>query len=110
MLASISSITYRIFVFHAGGMILRKRTLWRFESAAASGDAALRRLAQIVRQTQGTFASLGTQLSSIRTGPINQWRCCDFARPYQGNSSVVPARPTPLARPPPHPLDDLIIP
>ena len=73
MRASRSSIRCRIFFFHCGGTIWRTGALGQFVSAQAPGRAPLRRLAGMLRQTQGAFASLGTRLISNRAGTINQW-------------------------------------
>jgi hypothetical protein len=60
MRASKSSIQCRIFCFHCGGMILRTGAFDQFEGARAPGWAPSRRLAGMLRQTQGAFAPLGT--------------------------------------------------
>src|ERR1700745_1996508 len=78
MRASISSIKCRIFCFHCGGTIWRTGALGQFESAQAPGRARSRRLARMLRQTQGAFAPLGTQLISSRAGAINQWSASRF--------------------------------
>src|SRR5512140_2517496 len=73
MRASKSSIQCRIFLFHSAGTILRTEALGQFESAQAPGRAPSRRLAGMLRQTQGAFALLGTHSLSSRAGAINQW-------------------------------------
>ena len=53
---------------------LAHRDPWSIRSAQAPGRAPSRRLAGMLRQTQGAFsAPRGTRARSIRAGAINQW-------------------------------------
>jgi hypothetical protein len=63
MRASKSSIQCRIFFFHSVGTIWRTGTLGQFESAQAPFRARSRRLAGMLRQTQGAFTPLGDSTS-----------------------------------------------
>jgi hypothetical protein len=63
MRASKSSIQCRIFFFHSVGTILRTEALGQFEGARTPGRAPSRRLAGMLRQTQGALAPSGTRLN-----------------------------------------------
>jgi hypothetical protein len=63
-----SSIVFWIFFFHCGGMILRTGVLYRFvDSKALSAPvrAPAKRLAGLLRQTQGTKSAFGDSFNVL---------------------------------------------
>src|SRR5262249_29453481 len=100
MRASMSSIVFLILCFNCGGMILRTGLLHRFESASGVRWGAGRRLAGMLRQTQGAQTHLGDSPLFYPSGDHKPMVLQRFYWTGLMLWPAVPTKPNPLAPPP----------